>query len=160
MRWRRTARVSASPVGLLVSVDPVYRYQPDMQRDDPVIAALQAVVERYPAYGFRKQFKNCLLNLNKLRRGKRRVPNRNTEPLAVSGMANQCESMDFMSDSLFCGRRFRTFNVVDDFNREALAIEIDLGLPAMRANRVWKTSWHGADIPGNCAWIPVRLSSQ
>ena len=44
MRWRRTARVSASSVGLLVSVDPVYRYQPDKQRDDPVIAALQAVV--------------------------------------------------------------------------------------------------------------------
>ncbi|PJE79339.1 hypothetical protein CI610_01691 [invertebrate metagenome] len=35
-----------------------------------------------------------------------------------------------------CGRRFRTFNVVDDFNREALAIEIDLGLPAARVIRV------------------------
>ena len=38
--------------------------------------------------------------------------------------------MDFMSDGLFCGRRFRTFNLVDDFNRKALAIEIDLNLPA------------------------------
>ncbi len=44
--------------------------------------------------------------------------------------------MDFMSDGLFCGRRFRTFNVVDDFNREALAIEIDLSLPAQRVIRV------------------------
>jgi putative transposase len=68
--------------------------------------------------------------------------------------------MDFMSDSLFCGRRFRTINVVDDFNREALDIEIDLSLPALRVIRVWNASWHGAAIPGNCAWKPVRISSQ
>ncbi|KAF0806794.1 integrase catalytic subunit [Alcanivorax sp. S71-1-4] len=43
--------------------------------------------------------------------------------------------MDFMSGSLFCGRPFRKFNVVDDFNREALAIEIDLNLPAPRLIR-------------------------
>ncbi len=40
------------------------------------------------------------------------------------------------SDALMFGRRFRTFNVVDDFNREALAIEIDLSLPAPRVIRV------------------------
>ena len=34
--------------------------------------------------------------------------------------------MDLISDSLFCGQFFRTFNVVDDFNREARAIEIAL----------------------------------
>jgi len=37
---------------------------------------------------------------------------------------------------LQCGRRFRTFNVVDDFNREALAIDIDLNIPAQRVVRV------------------------
>jgi putative transposase len=58
--------------------------------------------------------------------------------MAVPGMANQCWSMDFMSDSLFCSRRFRTFNVVDDFNPEALAIEVDLSLPALRVIRVLK----------------------
>lgn len=41
-----------------------------------------------------------------------------------------------MHDALVCGRRFRTFNVVDDFNREALSIEIDLNLPALRVVRV------------------------
>jgi putative transposase len=35
-----------------------------------------------------------------------------------------------MHDALACGMRFQTFNVVDDFNREALAIEIDLNIPA------------------------------
>ena len=37
---------------------------------------------------------------------------------------------------MICGRRFRTFNVVDDFKREALAIEIDLNIPAQRVVRV------------------------
>ena len=50
-----------------------------------------------------------------------------------------------MSDSLFCGRRFRTFNVVDDFNREVLAIEIDLNLPAPRVIQVLERiiAWRG-----------------
>jgi len=50
-----------------------------------------------------------------------------------------------MSDSLFCGRRFRTFNVVDDFNREALAIEVDLNLPSPRIIRVLDrvAAWRG-----------------
>lgn len=40
-----------------------------------------------------------------------------------------------MSDALWCDRRFRTFNVVDDFNREGLAIEVDFNLPAARVKR-------------------------
>jgi hypothetical protein len=42
---------------------------------------------------------------------------------------NECWSADFMSDALWCSRRFRTFNVVDvvdDFNREVLAIELEV----------------------------------
>ncbi|EBU9821046.1 hypothetical protein DM334_19820 [Salmonella enterica subsp. enterica serovar Newport] len=41
-----------------------------------------------------------------------------------------------MLDVLVCGRRSRTFNVVDDFNREVLSIEIDLKLTATLAVRV------------------------
>jgi putative transposase len=40
-----------------------------------------------------------------------------------------------MSDALWCDRRFRTFNVVDDFNREVLGIEVDFNLPAARVVR-------------------------
>ena len=38
--------------------------------------------------------------------------------------------MDFMSDTLEDGRSFRTFNVIDDFNREGLGIDVDLSLPS------------------------------
>lgn len=53
--------------------------------------------------------------------------------------------MDFMSDCLQSGRRFRTFNVIDDFNREALAIEIDTSLPTMRVIRTLEqmADWRG-----------------
>jgi len=40
-----------------------------------------------------------------------------------------------MADALWSGRRFRTFNVLDDFNREALRIEIDTNLPSARVVR-------------------------
>lgn len=45
-------------------------------------------------------------------------------------------SADFMSDALYHGTRFRTFNIIDDFNREALAIEVDTSLRAERIIRV------------------------
>ena len=76
------------------------------------------------------------MGLNFRRRGKRRLPARNPSPLRVPQVLNQSWSIDFMHDALTCGRRFRTFNVVDDFNREALAIEIDLNIPAQRVVRV------------------------
>lgn len=50
-----------------------------------------------------------------------------------------------MSDALWDGRRFRTFNVIDNFSREALAIEVDLNLPATRAVRTLEraAAWRG-----------------
>ncbi len=45
-------------------------------------------------------------------------------------------SMDYTSDSLVNARQFRTLNVVDDFTRECLAIEVDFSLPAQRVTRV------------------------
>ena len=76
---------------------------------------------------------------------KKRLPKRNPEPLAVPKRANEAWSIDFMSDSLTSGRSFRTFNVIDDFNREALWIEIDTSLPAARVIRVFNqlVAWRG-----------------
>jgi putative transposase len=61
-----------------------------------------------------------------------RLPTRNPAPLQVIQTMNECWSADFMSDALWYGRRFRTFNVVDDFNREALTIVVDFSLTAER----------------------------
>jgi putative transposase len=69
----------------------------------------------------------CALKLNKRRKGKRQLPTRTPAPLAASQTMNEC-SADFMSDALWGDRRFRTFNVVDDFNRELLAIRSGLQL--------------------------------
>jgi len=55
--------------------------------------------------------------------------------LSVPETRNQVWSMDFMHDALGDGRSFRLFNVLDDFNREALAIEADLSLPSARVIR-------------------------
>lgn len=140
----------------------VYHYEPDATRDEPVIEALQKLVDRYPRYGFGKLFPilrrqgnrwnhkrvyriYCALKLNMRRKGKKRLPNRNPEPLSVPAGINLCWSADFMSDALWCGRRFRTFNLVDDFNREVLAIEVDLNLPAHRVVRVLEqvAAWRG-----------------
>ncbi len=45
-------------------------------------------------------------------------------------------SMDFMHDTLYCGKRYRTLNVLDEGVREVLAIEVDSSLPAERVLRV------------------------
>lgn len=76
------------------------------------------------------------MKLNIRRRAKKRLPERVKQPLVVPTEPNQVWSIDFMSDSLVDGRKFRLFNVIDDFNRESLAIEVDTSLPSLRVIRV------------------------
>lgn len=57
------------------------------------------------------------------------------EPLSVPQAINEVWSMDFMHDQLQDGRSIRLLNVIDDFNREALGIEVDLSLPSHRVMR-------------------------
>lgn len=79
------------------------------------------------------------------RKPKKRLPARAAQTLVVPLQANQTWSLDFMSDSLSNGRAFRTLNVLDDFNREALWIEVDTCLPAERVVRVLEQllDWRG-----------------
>ncbi len=124
-------------------------------RDAEIIGALAALVEGRPSRGFWKcrkllkrqghpwnhkriyrVYKRMKLHLR--RPAKKRLPKRLRVPLYVPRLPDTVWSADFMSDTLACGRRFRTFNVVDDFNREALHIEIDTSITSARLIRVFE----------------------
>lgn len=138
------------------------RYKARLDRDEPVIAVLAELAERFPERGVDKLFQviprralpwnhkrvwrmYCPMQLNRRRRGKKRVPTRHLLPLVVGEAVNGSWLIDFMSDALWDGRRFRTFNVIDDLTREALAVEIDLNLPASRVIRALErvAAWRG-----------------
>jgi len=87
----------------------------------------------------------CELRLNLRVKPKKRLPKRTPQPLRQPEFANQSWSLDFMSDSLASGRAIRTLNILDDFNREVLWIEVDTSLPAERVVRILETliAWRG-----------------
>ena len=70
------------------------------------------------------------------RRKRKRAAASARVPLEAPVRPNQGWSMDFMADALGTGRRFRTLNLVDEYTREALAIEVDTSLPGERVVRV------------------------
>ena len=88
------------------------------------------------------------LELNLRIKPKKRIVREKPQPLVVPDGINQVWSMDFMHDQLSDGRSFRLFNVLDDFNREGLGIEVDLSLPAARVIRFahWSKSSSGAAV--------------
>jgi len=72
------------------------------------------------------------LELNLRIKPKKRLVRQKPEPLQVPESINQAWSITFMHDQLSDSRSFRLFNVIDDFNREGLGIEVDLSLPSKR----------------------------
>lgn len=124
------------------------------RRDDSMVEnKLNALSEKFPTKGFweyygrirnegllwnHKRVKRVYdkLGLNLRRKKKRRLPTREKQPLEVPKEMNQTWSMDFMQDTLESGRKFRCLNLIDDFNRESLAIEIDTSLSGTRVVRV------------------------
>ena len=76
-------------------------------------------------------------NLQVRKRVRRRVALGRGNPAALVTRRNERWSLDFVHDSLKFGRRIRTLNVVDDFTRECLAIEVDTSLSGPRVARVF-----------------------
>jgi putative transposase len=90
----------------------------------------------------------CELELNLRIKPRKRLKRDRPESLAVPDAPNDSWSMDFMADQLSDGRSIRTLNVIDDFNREGLGIEVDFSLPAERVvrslNRI--IEWRGKPL--------------
>jgi putative transposase len=100
------------------------------------------------------------LSLHLQRKPKKRLPARTVHPLVVPSQANQTWSLDFMSDTLSDGRTFRTLNVIDDFNREALWIEVDTSLPAERVVKVLEQLLFWRGKPVNLPFFIPKISRQ
>ena len=87
----------------------------------------------------------CELSLNLRIKPKKRLVRDKPEPLVVPNSINECWSMDFMHDQLQSGQNYRLLNVIDDFNREGLGIEVDFSLPSQRVIRALEQiiEWRG-----------------
>lgn len=123
-------------------------YYTHKKDDQSVISKLIDLAARYPtrisdlfwqdsalrSFVEQKRVLRVVRNINlKLRvKRKRRIPARINEKPTVPGAVNETWSIDFMSDSLANGRRFRVLNVIDDYNRESLINEAFYSIPGVR----------------------------
>lgn len=76
------------------------------------------------------------MGLSLRRKHKKRINRPYENGLAQPIYPNISWSIDFMSDALEDGRKVRTFNVIDDYNRECLRIECGISMPAQRITRI------------------------
>jgi putative transposase len=101
------------------------------------------------------------LELNLRIKPRKRLIRVKPEALTVPLEINQVWSMDFMHDQLEDGRTFRLFNVIDDYNREAIGMEADFSLPAAWVIRELKQmiSWRGKPLVIRCDNGPEYISA-
>jgi len=158
-----------------------YRYQPKLSSENAVIADwLLRLTQAHKRWGFglcflylrnikgfRWNHKRVYriyreLELNLRIKPRRRIQRDRPDTLSVPTAPNQVWSMDFMSDRLANGRKLRTFNVMDDYNREGLAIEVDQSLPSKRVIRTLEQviEWRGKPSAIRCDNGPEYISGE
>jgi putative transposase len=137
----------------LVGTTPsVIKYKPKPKDDEPIRQQLRQMADLHSRWGFWMMFYRLRamsyldnhkrvyriyteMKLNLRRKYKKRLPMRIQHPLIQPLHHNLTWSMDFVHDGLFQGKSFRSFNVIDDFNREVLTISIDTSLTSLRVIR-------------------------
>ena len=156
-----------------------YRYDPKLSSENELIADwLLRLTTTHKQWGFglcfmylrnTKGFKwnhkrvyriYKQLELNLRIKPRRRIKRDKPEALSVPMAINQIWSMDFMSDTLTDGRSIRAFNVVDDYNREGLNIDVDLSMPAQRVIQSLERliEWRGKPKAIRCDNGPEYIS--
>lgn len=126
-------------------------YQTRRPDDSPLRKQLRELAEAFPRYGYWRLYRKLRRNGLKInhkrvyrlyreegllvRKRSRKKLFRARVPASAPIRPNVRWSMDFVSDAIANGRKFRTLNIVDDCTREALAMEVDYSLPALRVIR-------------------------
>jgi len=127
------------------------RYAPRPKNDAALTQELKKLAEQYPRYGYlmlHAMLKHRGLVVNRkrtyrlyteqglqVRTKKRKKLVRPRVPMVVPVKANERWSLDFVSDQLACGRRFRILNIVDDFSRESIGQLVDFSISGLRVAR-------------------------
>jgi putative transposase len=156
-----------------------YRYKPKLRKENELISEwLMRITDSQKNWGFGLCFlylRNVKgfswnhkrvyriyreLELNMRIKPKKRLVREKPDVLVVPKVINECWSMDFMHDQLENGRQYRLMNIIDDFNREGLGIEVDFSLPAMRVIRVLDQiiAWRGKPKSIRCDNGPEYVS--
>ena len=156
-----------------------YRYQPKLSDENGLISGwLLRLTTQHRNWGFQlcflylrnvkgfpwnhkrvyRIYRDLALNLRI--KPKKRLHREQPQPLSEPYNQNDIWSMDFMHDQLSDGRRFRTLNIIDDYNREALAIEVDFSLPTERVVRTLQQviEWRGKPKSIRCDNGPEYIS--
>jgi len=151
---QQTYGLSERRAGRIIGIgNASLRYRSRRSDDSHVRTRLKVVAAERPRFGYRRlgvMLERAGMRVNHkrlyrlykeeglvLRRKRRQRASTATRvPIALPTTAGERYSMDFMSDSLAGGRGFRTLNIVDDYTRECLAIEVDMSLSGERVARV------------------------
>jgi putative transposase len=149
----------------LAEVDPKTARREPVPDSPEIRARLRALAGERRRFGYRRlgillQREGIVMNRKKLfrlyteeglsvrrRRGRKRATGTRA-PMTIPQGPNQRWSLDFVSDVLSWGRRFRVLAVVDDFTREALALVVDSSIPGARVVRELEAliAWRGAPL--------------
>ena len=139
-------------------------YQKKLKQDDRYIDLLNDLVQKHVSIGFWQAYHRIrrtgeiinhkklyriytAMKLNLRRKSKKRLPARVKRELFQPEAMNEVWSIDFMSDSLWNGRKIRLLNVIDDYNREILWIETDTSLPTHRVIRTLEALKDSRGLP-------------
>ena len=141
-----------------------YLYKKKRKQDDRYIDWLNKLVQKHVSIGFWQSYSRIrrtgeivnhkklyriytTMKLNIRRKTKKRLPARVKRELFQRASMNEVWSIDFMSDSLWNGRKIRLLNVIDDYNREVLWIETDTSLPTHRVIRTLEALKDSRGLP-------------
>ena len=154
--------LSIARASKIISLTRSMYYYKSRRDDSELEDKLRHYAELYPSRGFPEYYKRIRregliwnhkrvrrvylkLGLNHKRKIKRRVSNPEKEILVQPIKENITWSIDFMEDKLNNGRKIRTLNIIDDYNRECLAIDVDFSFPSQKVTESLRRiiQWRG-----------------